>query len=413
MCANMRILNQNVLPKFYQKMNVTLIFDHHKRATRENDGAVEVRVTDCRKVWYIATGVKVRKNEWKNGRVINRIDSDLMNERIEIVMRNITNAINEAIKNREKIGINELRDAVCCTIGEHEDPIKWMEETEVGISNAIDTHKHYITLFSKLRRFGKFCRWSDFTPSVIYDFDSFLSTERFPIRNSKTNEQLLSAASIYANHAKLRKMLGYAARKGKINRNPYDDVYLTRMKADKTAAIKYLREDEIEKVVSYRPNEKSQIEAHTLFVFQMFTGMAFADMMKFDKSMIVKDGDRYIYTAKRQKTGVPYHIMLLPTVVDLLDSVGWTLPRKSLVCYDCNLKVMAKRLGITEGLTAHMARHTFATIMLRYGVKLENLARMMGHTDISMTQRYAKVLAQSVNEEFERVSKIFDEKFAV
>ena len=141
--------------------------------------------------------------------------------------------------------------------------------------------------------------------------------------------------------------------------------------------------------------------------------MAFADMMKFDKSMVVKDGDRYIYTAKRQKTGVPYHIMLLPTVVDVLDSVGWTLPRKSLVCYDCNLKVMAKRLGITEGLTSHMARHTFATIMLRYGVKLENLARMMGHTDISMTQRYAKVLAQSVNEEFERVSKIFDEKFAV
>ena len=37
--------------------------------------------------------------------------------------------------------------------------------------------------------------------------------------------------------------------------------------------------------------------------------------------------------------------------------------------------------------------------MLRNGAKIENVSRMLGHTNIVQTQRYAKVLAKSVHDD--------------
>jgi site-specific recombinase XerD len=45
--------------------------------------------------------------------------------------------------------------------------------------------------------------------------------------------------------------------------------------------------------------------------------------------------------------------------------------------------------------------------MLRNGAKIENVSRMLGHTNIRQTQRYAKVMAESVREDFDRVTKRF------
>ena len=61
--------------------------------------------------------------------------------------------------------------------------------------------------------------------------------------------------------------------------------------------------------------------------------------------------------------------------------------------------------GIKTRLHSHLARHTFATYMLRNGAKIENVSRMLGHTNIRQTQRYAKVLAQSVHDDFDMIAK--------
>ena len=68
------------------------------------------------------------------------------------------------------------------------------------------------------------------------------------------------------------------------------------------------------------------------------------------------------------------------------------------------MKTIGMALGIQTRMHTHLARHTFATWMLRNGVRLENVGKMLGQSNIRTTQRYAKVLAESVHEDFEKVA---------
>jgi site-specific recombinase XerD len=43
-----------------------------------------------------------------------------------------------------------------------------------------------------------------------------------------------------------------------------------------------------------------------------------------------------------------------------------------------------------------MGRHTFATWALTKGVGIETVSKMLAHSDISMTEKYAKVLQSGI-----------------
>ena len=88
----------------------------------------------------------------------------------------------------------------------------------------------------------------------------------------------------------------------------------------------------------------------------------------------------------------------------VLEKYGFEIPKMNNANYNRQLKALQQMAGIKTRLHSHLARHTFATYMLRNGVKIENVSRMLGHTNITQTQRYAKVLAQSVHDDFDMIA---------
>ena len=96
--------------------------------------------------------------------------------------------------------------------------------------------------------------------------------------------------------------------------------------------------------------------------------------------------------------------MLLPPVVDVLKRNGWRVPKMNNQRYNQMLKAIGMCIGI-EKLHSHMGRHTFATWMLSNGSKIENVSKMLGHTDIKITQRYAEVLAKDVYNDYDKAAE--------
>lgn len=55
------------------------------------------------------------------------------------------------------------------------------------------------------------------------------------------------------------------------------------------------------------------------------------------------------------------------------------------------IKKVAKMCGIKKRISFHVSRHSFAVLALNYGMPIESVSKILGHTDIATTQIYAKV----------------------
>ncbi|MDQ6482495.1 tyrosine-type recombinase/integrase [Dyadobacter sp. LHD-138] len=71
--------------------------------------------------------------------------------------------------------------------------------------------------------------------------------------------------------------------------------------------------------------------------------------------------------------------------------------------YNVYLKELTVICGIRRELNTHLARHTFADIMLNSGVPLEDVSKMLGHRNIRTTQRYARVRKNRISENIAKV----------
>ena len=153
--------------------------------------------------------------------------------------------------------------------------------------------------------------------------------------------------------------------------------------------------------------EEEMETARDIFLFACYTGAAYCDLMELDKSHLVRDDEGSLWLKfNRHKTGVPCRVKLLPEAIRLMEKLHsdereTLLPFMGYATYQSYLKALRLRAGISFPFTTHTARHTFATLItLEQGVPIETVSKMLGHSNVSMTERYAKVTPQKLFEEF-------------
>jgi integrase len=143
--------------------------------------------------------------------------------------------------------------------------------------------------------------------------------------------------------------------------------------------------------------------ARDLFVFQLHTGLSYADTQCFDISNYKEVDGHLVCVGERVKTGVQYVTRLSDECIDILKRYRWKLPRLGNSDYNKCLKALGAAVGIVKPLHSHLARHSFATLMMAGGASVQNVSRMLGHSNIQQTLRYAKVLPESVLADFDKV----------
>ena len=379
-------------------ITTAIVFDHRGRTKPGAEGPLEVRITQDRHPYYINTGVRVRKRQWAFDKVVHHQQANELNERLGIMVSKIMQAVNERLKNGQDVDVAAIKREVWSG-GNSTELLDWLTDEIERLDVAHGTYEHYRTLVQRMKEWDGMRTWADVTADNVVSFDVWL-------RSRVYRSLRLSEAARHNYHRYLKHMLNRAEMLGKIPANPYAKLR-GRFKRGNHENTEYLTDAEVGRVMKLQPSPGSMMEmAKDLFVFQLWTGLAYQDTQAFDFSRYKLVDGQWRLTASRIKTGEPFVSQLLPPAVAVLEKYGMNTPKIVNAVYNRELHDIGIACGIKTRLHSHIARHTFATYMLRHGVPLQNVSRMLGHTNIKQTLRYAKVLAEDVHADFARISNL-------
>ena len=288
-----------------------------------------------------------------------------------------------------------------CMLIERLDILIREKKEHIGIDIKRETISNYYTTRNNLRTFleDKYkvedLSFSQLTENFIYDF-----------RDYYLNKLGFQESSFYAVASQIKTVCRLAYREGLADTLLFANVKIAR--GDKKLP-KALDRRSLDKLMNthFGELEEEMETARDLFVFACHTGAAYCDLMGLSKTHLVRDDEENLWMKfNRKKTGVLCRIKLLPEAVRLIEKMHSDerealLPFIKYPTYQSCLKALRLRAGISFPFTSHTARHTFATLItLEQGVPIETVSKMLGHTNVSMTERYAKVTPQKLFEEF-------------
>ena len=394
------------------KYTNAIVWDHRGRVPQGGKGQVEIRITIDRKSYHFGTGIKVHKSELVAGQIINCPGADELNKRVGIIYTKVLACVNEAIENGAGINTEDIRRKVWKMVESYSDEptlLNWIEEQIPKLNIKEGTKKHYRTLLTRMKEYNQLRQWRDVTIESIVNFDAWLHT----LTNEENEmgamalgrlDKGLSDQTIYNYHKNLKALLRRAFLFNKIESNPYDKLK-GHFKRGEKESVEYLTIDEMQAVMNLKLSENSTLtRSRDLFVFQMWTGLSYSDAQAFNINQYKQVDGKWVNIGERIKTGVPYVSVLLPPVVEVLEKYGWKTPQIENHVYNRMLKAIGEMAGIGTKLHSHLARHSFATYMLSQGARIEHVGKMLGQKNIRTTQRYAKVLAQDVRDDFDKIA---------
>lgn len=376
-----------------------------RQTKKKNDGCVPIEMTICvkGKRRYVSTGREVKPSDFnsktqtvKGDKELNEflkalkirlysIETTLMSKDVNVSIDTVLDVFRNGEQERTMTFL-QLFEIHNCNVGKR---VKQMLITPTTLSKY-EVTKDYVTRYIKIELKKDDILVKDITPSFIDNFFVFLL-------------EFMSNNTAIQKMKQVKRVIRFAVDEGYIKVSPYKITLKKEKKEVQPLTIK-----EVNTIRKKKIDIKRLAQIRDLFVFECYTGLAFTDLMSLNDNdfHIDESGNKWIIK-KRHKTNVVATIPLLPIALEILDKYNYKLPHMSNVKYNAYLKEIGDICGIKKSLHSHLARHTWATILLNAGMDMVSVSKCLGHSNSKITEStYAKVLPDKLFEKAKKVNEV-------
>ena len=386
-----------------------------KRNAPKSNGLVPVmcRITVNGKISQFSCKLDVDEKHWdvKTGRMTGRsvvaLEANRMLDKIRV---GINKAYQDICDKDNYVTAEKVRNAFLGMGMNHETLLAVFRQhnedyaKQVGKIKSQRSYWKYCTVYNHLSEFIRQrykvsdIALKELAPAFITDFELFLRTEK----NHCTN-------TIWSYMMPFKRIIYMSINNGWLQRDPFYAYSITKEETKRG----FLSKEEIKMLIEGSFKKKSYELIRDLFIFCCFTGLSWTDMANLTKENLQTSFDGHLWIkTNRRKTGTETNLRLLEVPLRIIKKYegcsedGKLLP---VPCYpNCKngIKVIAKKCGIEKNVTWHMSRHSFATtVCLSNDMPIETLSKMLGHRSIRTTQIYAKITAEKVSNDMEKLSQ--------
>lgn len=263
---------------------------------------------------------------------------------------------------------------------------KYVGDQLPHLTRAKGTVRYYKSQLKKLKEFAPVLLMDSINKDRLNKYKSWLQS-----RGNGSN-------TIWSSFKFLRTFVRQAYKDKLIKDYPFDNYEFPKYREnDKN----YLTTDEIgliEKLIE-SPLPEMTLLAAVWFLIACHTGLRISDIKTFSKKNIV--GNRLVLRVQKTKeiVGLP----LSDKVKGWLEQVGYKLSMSENT-YNGLIKIVCAAAGINKHVSTHTARHTAAMRLMDAGVRLEIVARFLGHKDLRATSTYAKISNKQMDDELKKLS---------
>ena len=264
---------------------------------------------------------------------------------------------------------------------------------------AEGTLKVYETTLKSLKSFRSEIRVKDINAKLIEDFDKFL------IKRGRESGKGDVLGSRYNRHKNIRTIIKYISQRGINIYNPWatGEIIIPKCISNDT----YLTRKEVMKLYDLLISKKIKLGSPeyrvlAMFLFACCTGLRIGDTLnlKWDNFISIPD-DALAISIQIQKNKKPITIKIDDFAEEILkyacegdsdkiDFGKYVFHHQSQNNVNRILRKVAAMADIDKYITFHVARKTLATRADRKDISRQTISRYLGHSSVSMTERYIK-----------------------
>ena len=373
--------------------------------SKEKNGAVPImgRVTVNGQVAQFSCKLTIAPSLWeaKGNRAKGRgEEANKINHALDKIKARIIELYNQ-IRERENFVTAEMVRNAYQGIGtEYETLLRAFDKfiadfaKRVGKDRTAETYQKHCCVRNHVANFiqshykRKDVAMKELTEDFIRQYEIYLRTELG-----------LMSTTVWMYTAPLKMIVTRAHCDGHLHRNPFARYHVKHEVRER----KFLSEEELQTIMNHPLADPQLAMMRDIFVFDCLTGISFVDTKNLTADNLQNIGGSRWIVSRRQKTKVPFRVKLMESATEIIERYAPVRRGGRLFCLkggdhaNRQLKRILKACGIDKAVSWHGSRHSFACLALNKGMPIESVSKILGHTNITTTQIYAKIMMDKLD----------------